>query len=337
MSGRVLHASGDVAGAEPRLEAAVRAAPATVRGLAQTWLGSLRTHQGRIDDGLALIDRALVERRRLAHPFALHHAEMFRALALGQSGRVVDALRAVEAMAATATAAGQQGERFVVASDNVHSWLLRGVGLLAEGDELTERSLSSPMARDAGTRMTEPSVAALLDRFEGRLLARDLDGAAEAEVAAAGVHTSMGTMFWRLRIRYDIQRARLALAREDPETAVALASAAHDAAVAQQSPRYAGLAAAVAARAQAAAGDAAAVEQDALSKTIALLDGCGALEAWWVTAEVAAALERAGIDADRWWRDADRRAGGLVGHAGAHSESLRRRVAATFAALGRTS
>jgi DNA-binding SARP family transcriptional activator len=337
MSGRVLHASGDVAGGELRLEAAVRAAPAAVQGLAQTWLGSLRTHQGRLDEGLALIDRALVERRRLAHPFALHHAEMFRALALGQSGRVVEALRAVEAMAATAAAAGQQGERFLIASHNVQSWLLRAIGLLDAGDEFTERSLSSPMARDAGTRMTEPSVAALLDRFESRLLARDVDGAAEAEIAAAGVHTSTGTMFWRLRIRYDIQRARLALARDDPSAALGLVSAAHDAAVAQQSPRYVGMAAAVAARAHVGLGDTAAVDQDELAKTIALLDGCGALEAWWVTAEVAAALDRAGIDADRWWRDADRRAGALVGQAGAHSESLRRHVAMTFAALGRRS
>jgi hypothetical protein len=57
---------------------------------------------------------------------------------------------------------------------------------------------------------------------------------------------------------------------------------------------------------------------------------CAGLEAWRKTAELAAA---AGVD--RWWRDAERRAGALVVHAGEHGEVLRRYVATTFAALGR--
>src|SRR4051794_11397887 len=195
MSGRVLHASGDVPGAEQRLEAAVRDAPVAVRGLAQAWLGGVRVHQGRLEEGQELLERALVERRWLGHPFALHHGLMFRALALGQRGRPAAALRAVDEMQASAEAAGQQGERFLVVAYNVRSWLLRGVGLLQPADDLTQASLERA-GEEPGGATSEPRGAALLDHLEGRLLARDLDGAVAAAVAAAGVLDATGTMMW---------------------------------------------------------------------------------------------------------------------------------------------
>src|SRR5206468_831367 len=70
--------------------------------------------------------------------------------------------------------------------------------------------------------------------------------------------------------------------------------------------------------------------RDQLDGVLNLLDRCGGLEAWRVTAELAAASR-----VDRWWRDAERRAGVLIANAGDHGETLRRYVGATFTGLGR--
>ena len=91
--------------------------------------------------------------------------------------------------------------------------------------------------------------------------------------------------------------------------------------------RYGLLARVVRARAELECGQP--TDYDEIDAALASLEGCAGLEAWRVTAELAATAGQ-----DRWWRDAERRAGALVIRAGDHAETLRRHVAATFAALG---
>ena len=72
------------------------------------------------------------------------------------------------------------------------------------------------------------------------------------------------------------------------------------------------------------------IDHDELDGVLGELERSAGLEAWRVTAELAAV---AGVD--RWWKDAERRAGALVARAGQHHETVHRYVAETFASLGR--
>ena len=137
-----------------------------------------------------------------------------------------------------------------------------------------------------------------------------------------------GSMAWRHRLRLALLTARLALAGGAAAAAEEQAEAVLAEAEARGAPRYRALAAVVVARARAAQGQA--VDRDALDAVLAGLPALAGLEAWWVTAEAASAL-----DEDRWWALADRRAAALVAAAGPDAEPLRRAVGARFAALGR--
>jgi hypothetical protein len=56
---------------------------------------------------------------------------------------------------------------------------------------------------------------------------------------------------------------------------------------------------------------------EAISATIDALDGCAALEAWWLTAELGRHF-----DIDAWTRRAGRQAADLTRAAGPYSDSL---------------
>lgn len=311
VSGRILHARGELAPAEDRLTRAVASAPPEVRGYARVWLASLRTHQGEPIEAAELVERALVDGTWLGHPFALHHGYFSRILALGQQGRPADALAAYESAQTAARAGGEPGLRFMAANDNARSWILRSVGRLEEADDINHRVFEVTNAAP----MMEMHCAAALDLLEGRLLAGDLDGATAAiDRARIVVEGFNGTMAWHHRQRFGVQQARFARATGDPERADELASAVVDDAIARGTRRYELLARAV-------LGDV-----DVLTP----LERVAGMEAWHVTAELAA---RTGVD--ELWRDAERRAGALVAAAGPHAESLRASVARRFSALGR--
>jgi hypothetical protein len=177
-------------------------------------------------------------------------------------------------------------------------------------------------------QMDEMHHASLLDLLETALLVGDHDRIDAAIARAGAVVDFRGTMAWHHRQRYCVQRARFALMTGDAAAARELAASAIDDAQARRSGRYGDLAAVVAARADAALGDI--IDGAALDATLARLDRCAGLEAWMVTAELAAAT---GVD--QWWRDADRRAGALVAASGDHAETLRKWIGVTFTRLGR--
>jgi hypothetical protein len=136
------------------------------------------------------------------------------------------------------------------------------------------------------------------------------------------------TMGWHHRQRYWLQQARFALLTDDAGKASELATRAAGDAEARGSRRYMMLGRAYAAVATARLGEP--LEKDDVDAALRGLDQCAATEAWLVTAELASAS-----GAERWWREAERRAGALIAAAGADGESLRRWVAKRFSALGR--
>jgi DNA-binding SARP family transcriptional activator len=326
LSGRILHASGQLTEADQRLREAVSGAPLEVRGVAQVFLGSLRIHQGRVEEGSALVDRALLDQSRLGHPFARHHAHVSRVLGLGMRGRPVEALAAVEEGKAIAIQAGEPGARFVAVQDNLRSWVLRKLGRFDEADEWTHRALE--LSGSQRSSMNEMYYAARLDLLEGRLLAHDLEGAHKVIEGTPEMMSWHGAQAWHHHQRFLALSAQHALATGDLDRAASLADSVVADGGARRTLRYALFARLTAARARLAAG--CAIDQDELDGVLVELERCAGLEVWHQTAELAAA---AGVD--RWWRDAERRAGALVVHAGEHGEALRRYVATTFAALGR--
>jgi DNA-binding SARP family transcriptional activator/tetratricopeptide (TPR) repeat protein len=326
LSGRVLHASGHLSAADQRLSDAAARAPLEVRGVAQVFLGALRVHQGRVEDGTALVDRALLDPSRLGHPFALHHGHLFRVLGLGMRGRPVEALAAVEAGKAAAIHAGEPGTRFVAVQDNLRSWLLRNLGRLDEADEWTHRALE--LSASHRSPMNEMYYAARLDLIEGRLLAHDLEAATKAIEATADVMGWNGVQAWHHHQRFLSLSAQHALSTQDPDRAASVASGVVTDSRDRHTLRYSLFARLTIARARLAAGYP--IDHDELDGVLIQLEHCAGLEAWRLTAELAAA---AGVD--RWWLDAERRAGSLVVRAAEHGETLRRYVATTFAALGR--
>jgi DNA-binding SARP family transcriptional activator len=327
MGGRILHASGRLAEAEPRLREAVTGGPAGVRQVAQVFLAGLCVHRGAVEEGHDFVERALLDPTKLAHPFAIHHGYLFAGLALGMLGRPVEALATIGAGREAAARGGEAGLRFLAVQDNLRSWVLRHLGRTGESDDCTAAALA--LCGEHPDTMLEMDYAARMDRIEGRLLVGDFDGAADRLAAASGIVDWYGGHSWHHQQRFGVLSARLALEGGEPDRAAEAADAVIADSDRRGTARYRALATVLVARARLAAGGT--VDHDALEAALARLDRVAGLEAWRVTAELAAAA-----GADRWWRDAERRAGALVAHAGDHAETLRRCVGSTFAALGRS-
>ena len=327
MTGRVLHARGDIGGAHERLTKSVAIAPTSVRGYARAWLASLRMHQGLLDEAVELADRAEADGRWLGHPFVRHHGHFARVLALGQQGRIADAVAALDRGQEVGIAAGEEGVRFVIGLENVRSWLLRRCGGLEEANEISAAALEAAEGRRSG-QTGEMHGAALLDLFDGALALGDLDLASHAEQRAELVTQVAVTMAWHHRQRLGVLQAQLALLKGDLDRARERAAWVITDTSERGTRRYRALGEAVHALVELRAGER--LDLDDVEAKMSALDGCAAPEAWSLTAELAAA---SGVD--RWWRDAERRAGALIGGAGELAEPLRRYVATRFSELGR--
>jgi tetratricopeptide (TPR) repeat protein len=318
VAGRVRHGSGDLAGAVEQLTATVDA-PLAVQGVADVWLGQLHVHRGEPLLALQTIERALVDPDHLAHPWAPMHGRFTRVMALGQLGRIDDALTVCDDLDAAVRRSGAIGARFQGPAGNARGWVLRYAGATGAADEVNTavcELTQGPQGGPASDSVAEYYYVSLLDLADGRLLADDLDGAARLVDELEPVDRWAGTMAWHQRHRLFLARARLALARDEHERAAELADAvAHDA-EARGTRRYEVLARAWRALAV--------TEPDvaAVAATVDELPRLAALESWRLTAALAA---RYGVDA--WRRDAERQVAALVATAGPHADALRRAAA----------
>ncbi|MGH8974821.1 MAG: hypothetical protein ACRD0C_16665, partial [Acidimicrobiia bacterium] len=297
LAGRHRHARGELAGAESCLVEAT-AGPAPVRPVAQIWLGALRAHQGRPDEAGDLVGRGLVDPGAIGHPFAPLHGLFVRCHAAGIAGRLDLAFRAASDLAAEVARQSQQASRFRPVVQNLRAWLLRATGQWSAADDASAEALELGAAIDFG----EPGAHAVLDLADGRLRAGDDDGAARWLTQASDMTADdQATMVWHQRQRLAWLRGRLALAAGDPATAAAEAAGLVTDARSRGTRRYELLGRALAAL----AGDG--TDHEAIEALLGELDRVAAPEAWWVTAELAAAR-----DVDRWRSAAERRASVLV-------------------------
>jgi tetratricopeptide (TPR) repeat protein len=275
LSGRVRHSRGDAAGAEARLVASQHGPPA-VRALGEVWLAQLRTHQGRPDEALDLVEHALLDPQRIAHPFAPLHGRFTRVMALGQRGQLRAAIEACDELRTAAARAGTVGDRFATVELNVRSWLLRAADRLSEASDLNRQAIERNGSPDgSGPRsdgFAEAYWVALLDLADGQMRAGDHDAASATVDVVAAIDTWDGTMAWHQRHRLGLLRSRLARERHDLDRAAQLAEAVRRDALARGAERYAALAAAELALAGA-DGD-----LDRIEQVVATLRRCAALE-----------------------------------------------------------
>jgi len=238
LAGRVRHGAGDLRGAIDHLSAAGNA-PLPVRGVADVWLAQARLHEGRPADALAALARPLLAPDSLAHPWAPLHLRFNRAMALGQLGRVGEALTVAADLVAVAAEAGAVGTRFTAPAANVTSWLLRWSGRGEAADEENERALEATGGRGPSAEgFAEGHYVALLDLADGRLLADDPAGVEGLLPRLAAIDGWTGTMSWHQRHRLALIRARLALAAGERDRAAELASAVAEDAAERGASRY---------------------------------------------------------------------------------------------------
>lgn len=302
LGGRVRHSSGDIGGADERLAGALDGPPG-VRGVAEVWLGQVRNHEGRPLDALELIERALVDPDHLSHPFAGLHGRFGRAHALGQLGRVADALRACDELDRSIERGGPAEVRFRAVACNVRAWVLRGSGRGAEADALNEEAVERNGAADGSGPSSEGFAeaywVALLDLADGRLAAGDPAGAERILERLAAIDGWTGTMAWHQRHRLGLLRARLMRAGGDPAHASHLAAEVAADAEHRGAGRYAALA-----RAQLAlSGGEGDLER--IDRAMEALGACAGLEGWSLAAELADrfGLARWRVQASRWAAD----------------------------------
>ena len=307
LAGRVRHGAGDLAGAAEQLTA-VGGGPPAVRGIADVWLAQVRVHQGRPADALAALAGPMVDPDRLAHPWAPLHLRFNRILALGQLGRVSDALRVAADLDAAVAREGAVGDRFLGPAANAAAWILRWSG---RGDEADVRNLQAlettgGVGGPSADAVAEGHYVALLDLADGCLLRGDAAGAAEFAQRLAPVDAWGGTMAWHQRHRLGLLRAQLALADGDTQAAAALAAAVAEDAARRGAGRYELLGLAVLGVADPS------VPAERLAAVVEGLGRCAVLDGWRPVAALARSRR-----SDAWRSASARMAAAVVAGAGA--------------------
>jgi hypothetical protein len=314
VAGRTRHAAGELHSAERLLLEAIDGAVGLDRMVASAWLGVLRAHQSRPEAALALLRPVTRPEIRAEHSSPVLHALLFTGHAQALAGRPAPALAAFAAY--TTEVERRQMARFEGRGVNFGGWVLRNIGAREEGAENHQRVLE--LSRRGGA--PEMGIAALEDLAEDRLAAGDID-AAERYVDDVDARMRGDLVFgWRLDFKRRLLRARAALAREDPATALAVASELAEAAGAAGVPRYASVARLLVHRALAGLGEP--VDLDAVQADLDAARDAVAVEAWWWIGDSAAAH---GVR--RWVDDAAEAVASLARESGDRAPALHRAAA----------
>jgi len=310
LGGWVSLASGDLVGAQERLESAVGVAPDASGRMAESWLAWLRAYQGRPEETLHLASQEH-GKGLAAYRFPNAYGLMASVMSLAMLGRAVDALttnaileREIERMGAP---------RWTPRPLNLQGWILRNLGESTRADELNHAALECAQSID----QAEPLANALLDLAAGRLLEHDVDSA-ERFLERAAAQLAVDHAFrWRHELRGRLLKARAVLERGDLETTLAVAGAVATDSAAQGIPRYEIQASLLVATAQHRLG--VDVNLEDVNALLEALAGVAGLESWWITGDVAQEFGEG-----RWTALAASRAARLSTHAGDFGRSLQR-------------
>jgi len=316
LGGWVALASGDLGGAESRLERALGTAPPGGAVLAESWLAWLRASQGRPDETIGLVhvsDGTGLAAYRYPNAYALMAATMAHAM-LGRPDHALTALGMLESAIERMDAA-----RWVPRPRNLRGWIARNLGDPMQADDLNEEAV----ARSRALGLAEPLAHGLLDLAAGRLMAEDADADAAARYLedARLLEDEEHAFRWRHQLRRRLLQSRLDLVRSDFDAAASGADLLADDAVALGVPRHEVQARLLAAMARHRSG--LPCDPEDVDCLLRGLDRVAGVEAWWLTAEVAACFGQV-----RWRKLATQRASDLVSVAGPFAPSLRSAAAA---------
>ncbi len=304
LEGRIRHSQGDLTGALVCLQSAIDGATDSTShrtsGVAQVWLSSVLTHQGRVTEALETLDRAGDPTTLRSHPFVAAHAWFTRCLAAGIAGDLGAAFRAADALGDHAQNTGVAGVRFAPLALNIRSWLERSVGNLDDASELSARALLT--AERAA--FDEPASHARLDQVELLMIHRRRADASLALDQATLRLAPMSTMAWHQQQRVMLLSGRLALLMGHPDRAAEFATRLGDDARERTSERYGVLAWQLRLVAAGAVGRP--VDVSELGELLSAIDRVAALDGWRLIAELAAATGLASL-----WSEAESRARAL--------------------------
>ncbi|HEY7948032.1 MAG TPA: BTAD domain-containing putative transcriptional regulator [Acidimicrobiales bacterium] len=314
VGGWTRQAAGDLTGAEERFSSAYESSSETWRPVSAMWLGGLRVHQGRVEEGLELLRPAMAGSVVAPWGSPTAHALLFGSQALAHLGRPLEALAAVDAIEADQARTGNV--RWAGRAENTRGWILRNVGEETAADELNAAALE----RAGAIGMSEPMSHAHLDLAAGAMLRHRYDEAARS-IEAARALGDRHALAWRHSMRADLYAAEIALATGRTEAALTLAGALVDTAGAMGVERHRALGSRVVARARHDLDMP--VDLGRLDALLEALAGVAGLEVWRLTADAASTFA-----VDRWWSLAEGRAEALARVAGPYAETLRRVAAA---------
>jgi DNA-binding SARP family transcriptional activator len=322
LAGRVRHSFGDLSGAEANLREATACSVASVRGVGEVWLGSLRVHQGRPADALELVTRGATDSAAMRHPFVIPHSYIARTYAYGQQGQVHLVLGALEEWDGVLAELGTVGARYQPMADNFWAWVLGGIGRVEEATERSERALATR------GQIQEPYAHALFDLAAAALIRGDAAAATAWLEQVEVPPDEHGAMAWHQRQRLWLLQARVALEAGDPTAAAELADRVVADAMRRGAPRARWQGEVVRHLAQARSG--VVPDRAEVDATLRSLDELAGLEVWRATAELAQATGWPEL-----WPDADRRAAALVATSGPEADRIEAWLHRELATMGR--
>ncbi|MFI5285093.1 MAG: ATP-binding protein [Candidatus Dormibacteria bacterium] len=281
---RALHAIGDVAAANDLMDRAMaecrkhRLRPPT------SVYAFLKVHMGEADVAINAIESspyAAVD--AVSTIYTPVHAYLAHGYALGTCGRASESLAVLERAVAESRRRGLT--RYAALGVNLGAWVHRNIGDLARARAGNQEALEG--ARDSAYPDLE--VYAVLDPCDDAIAEGEAVIASTAIDAARDLMRDIYAYRWRHELRVDLLEGRIALLRGDPESALTRADRLIASATDRYAPRYAQLGEVLRLQARAAMG-AEPPTTDALAELSSSLSAVAGVEAWWVIAELGAAL-----------------------------------------------
>jgi DNA-binding SARP family transcriptional activator len=312
VGGRVRHVTGDLRHANEDLERAA----AMVRGPRKAdvflWLAALRVHQGRVNEGIDAIDVSLRVGTSMS-PNAPIVRKLTEAHALATIGHIEEALIALDGFDTERDR--RHAVRYLGRSDNYRGWILRNLAETTQADELNTKAFED------ATRINyaEAQAFSLFDRAGGAIDRGDPDEAAALLNQTEPLLRVQQALAWRQQLRGQLLWGRVHLLSGRFEDAIAAAAAVDEDATHLGARRYTVLARLLGAEARLASGGK--VDEDAVGADLVGLGDVAALEAWWITADIARAAR-----SDAWMALAERHAASLAERAGDRADGFRRAV-----------
>jgi DNA-binding SARP family transcriptional activator len=282
---RALHAIGDVAGADVLMEQAMAASRKHGLRPPTSVFAFLKVHMGEAELAIGAIEASpYATLDAMSTIYTPVHGYVAHGYALATCGRAGEALGVLDRGSLEGRRRGLT--RYAAADVNIAAWVLRNIGEVAHARDNNAAAVEG--ARESLYRELE--VYALLDPCDDAIAAHDIPAASRALEIARARMEDIYAYRWRHELRAGLLEGRIALLRGDPDAARAHAMRLITAATDRYAPRYAQLGEVLRLQASAALDDEPPTA-DALGELSASLAAVAGVEAWWVMAELAAALD----------------------------------------------